>query len=325
MTALEDFRLHLTERRPELQAWGRFVLERIRQAIDPEQVSLQIAASRAKEIESAIGKIARKNYKEPLTQMTDLVGVRLVVLISPQIDPIASIIESCDEWTATLDRDSEQEILAAPESFSYQSKHYVVRCKADLEFEGQAIKAGLPCEIQIRTILQHAYAEITHDSIYKPSAGKIPHKARRFVASSMALIETADHLFCETMRLLDEENRPRNQFWKGLVDLYDSSLGDVGMGYDEKLNLAVLDQLEGYRTDTAMEEIKYLFQNRGVLLTKIKGRISSDSFWSQPTALFAYWLVGKDSMHAFNAWPFASAHDALAMIYSDLGQSPPQH
>jgi putative GTP pyrophosphokinase len=325
MSALEEFRQHLLDRRQELEAWGRFVMARVRRDLNPAQVSLQIVASRAKEIESAIGKIVRKDYREPLAQMTDLVGVRFVVLISPQIDPIASIVESCSDWTATLDRDAGQEIMAAPETFGYQSKHYVVRNKADLEFEGQVVKAGLLCEIQIRTIMQHAYAEITHDSIYKPSAGKIPPQAKRFVASSMALIETADHLFCETMRLLEIENRPRNQLWQGLMDLYDSKLGDKGLGYDEKLNLAVLDQLAEYQTDTALEEIKFLFQNRDLLIQKIRGRIASDPFWSQPTALYAYWLVGKDGMHAYEAWPFSSAHDALTLVYSDLGQSLPHH
>jgi len=325
MTVLHDFRQHLLDRRVELEAWGRYVMQYVQSQVDRSKVSLQIVSSRAKEVDSAVGKIARKNYTDPFAQMTDLVGVRFVVLISPQIDLIASIIDSCAAWNASLDRDSNQEIDAAPENFSYQSKHYVVRCAQDFLHEGLVIKQGLACEIQIRTIMQHAYAEITHDSIYKPSAGRIPPKARRFVASSMALIETADHLFCETMRLLEEENRPRNRLWEGLVDLYSSSLGDVGVGFDEKLNLEVLDSCDEYRSDTALEEIKHFFQSRQILLDKIKDRIQTDPFWSQPTALYAYWLVQRDSRNAFDVWPFASAHDALLMVYSDLGVSPRLH
>jgi ppGpp synthetase/RelA/SpoT-type nucleotidyltranferase len=325
MTTLEDFRQQLIDRRPELEAWGRYVLQYVIEKIPPGAVSLQITATRAKEVESAIGKIARKGYAAPLEQMTDLVGVRLVVLISPQIETIASIIESCPTWIASLDRDSNEEIEAAPERFDYQSKHYVVRNREPLELEGLVIATGLSCEIQIRTIMQHAYAEITHDSIYKPSAGKIPPKARRFVASSMALIETADHLFCETMQILEKANRPRNQLWKGLVDLYDANFSDVGLGYDDKLNIEVIDGLEAFQPDTALQEIQNLFDHRDVLLTKIRSRIPTDPFWSQPTVLLAYWLVQKDSMHAFDAWPFASAHNALLSVYADLGESPPHH
>jgi len=323
MSMLEEFRQYLVERRPELEAWGRYVIDRVRARVDPGTVSLQIVSSRAKEADTAIGKIARKNYSDPFAQMTDLVGVRFVVLISPQIDPIASIIESEECWTASLDRDVDEEIAAAPEQFNYQSKHYVVRCKKDVIYEGHTIKAGLPCEIQVRTIMQHAYAEITHDSIYKPSAGRIPPKARRFVASSMALIETADHLFCETMRLLEQENRPRNELWQGLENLYASHVGATELGYDEKLNLAVIDALSQYESPSTINEIDSLFKGRDVLLGKIRSRVRTDPFWSQPTALLAYWLVRKDSMRAFDAWPFASARDALQLIYSDLGESLP--
>jgi ppGpp synthetase/RelA/SpoT-type nucleotidyltranferase len=323
MSNLEHFRQYLLDQRPVLEAWGRYVLDRVKSRVAPSEVSLQIVSSRAKEVDTAVGKIARKNYSDPFAQMTDLVGVRFVVLISPQIDPIAGIIESEESWTSSLDRDVDEEIAAAPEEFTYQSKHYVVRNKAAFEYEGQTIGAGLPCEVQIRTIMQHAYAEITHDSIYKPSVGKVPPKARRFVASSMALIETADHLFSETMRLLEEENRPRKELWKGLAAVYASHVGKTESGYDEKLNLAVIDALSGYEPAAAIDEINSLLKNRPALLGKIHNRMKTDPFWAQPTSLLAYWLVRKDSMHAFDVWPFASAREALQLVYSDLGESLP--
>ena len=326
MTVLTEFTRFLDEHHAELDAWGMFIRATIRERVDWNKVSIQIESSRAKDVQSAIGKIARKNYSNPLEQMEDLVGVRFVVLISPHIDEIAGIIEnSGDLWHAKVARDPKEEAAASPESFSYQSKHYVVRSAKQLEYKGQIISAGLPCEIQIRTIMQHAYAEITHDSIYKPSTGTVPTKALRFIASSMALIETTDHLFCETMRLLDEENRPRNQLWAGLQELYNSFIGAAGLGYDEKLNLEVLDALNGYPSESTLTEIKYMFDNRQALLSKIIARIPSDPFWSQPTSMLAYWLVGKDDSNAIDRWPFASAREALALVYSDLGVAPPMH
>ncbi|RWP54341.1 MAG: hypothetical protein EOR07_34055 [Mesorhizobium sp.] len=43
----------------------------------------------------------------------------------------------------------------------------MVRSKDELTFDGETIAAGTPCEIQVRTILQHAYSQLTHDTIYK--------------------------------------------------------------------------------------------------------------------------------------------------------------
>lgn len=317
---LEAFRQDLVQRRPQLEAWGRFVQSCILDRLLGLSVSMQITGSRAKDIDSAIGKIARKDYDDPLTQMTDLVGVRFVVLISPQIRTVSDVLESAEEWTYSLDRDWEQEVQSAPETFGYQSRHYVVRSRQSFEFDGVQVAAGLPCEVQIRTIMQHAYAEMMHDSIYKAN-GAVPPQAKRFAASSMALIETADHLFCETMRLLDEENRPRKQLWEELVGLYRAKIGDTGFGYDERLNLEVLDQCNEYIAPDVAAEIQVMVRERPTIVERIRSRTTNDPFWLQPTAFFAYWLVLKDRRHAFDIWPFSSAHDAMSLVYSDLGIS----
>lgn len=317
---LEAFRNDLVQRRPQLEAWGRFVQSCILERLQGMSVSIQITGSRTKDIDSAIGKIARKDYDNPLTQMTDIVGVRFVVLISPQIRTVSDALESVAAWTYSLDRDWEKEVESAPETFGYQSRHYVVRSKESFQFDEVQIEANLPCEVQIRTIMQHAYAEMMHDSIYKAN-GTVPPQAKRFAASSMALIETADHLFCETMRLLDEENRPRKQLWDELVGLYRSKIGDTGFGYDERLNLEILDQCNEYIGADVAEEIQQMVLERPTIADRIRSRTATDPFWLQPTAFFAYWLVLRDRRHAFDIWPFSSAHDAMSLVYSDLGFS----
>lgn len=320
MMDLQAFREDLLKERPTLEAWGRFVQVCILDSLQKQSVSMQITAYRVKDIDSAIGKIARKGYAQPLRQMTDLVGVRFVVLISPQVRTVSNIVESADHWTFSLDRDWEQEVCSAPETFGYQSRHYIVNSKSCFEHDGETIPVGLACEVQIRTIMQHAYAEMMHDTIYKAN-GIVPPQARRFAASSMALIETADHLFCETMRLLDEENRPRKQLCEELVGLYRARIGDTGFGYDERLNLEVLDQCNEYITPYVATEIQALIHERPSIIERIKSRVKSDPFWLQPTVFFAYWLVIKDRRHAFDVWPFSSAHDAMSLVYSDLGIS----
>ncbi|TOO37902.1 (p)ppGpp synthetase, partial [Vibrio parahaemolyticus] len=74
--------------------------------------------------------------------------------------------------------------------------HYVVRARVDLQVKGLMIKAGTPCEIQVRTLLQHAYAELTHDAVYKAKTVVEP-EVHRTVAKSMALIETTDDFFSD--------------------------------------------------------------------------------------------------------------------------------
>jgi len=317
VNALRDY---LVENRPLLECWGKYVKSRISQLVASTSVSVQMNSSRAKEIESAVGKVARKGYHDPLNQMTDLVGVRFVVLVSPELSVIGELIETNADWTYTKDRDPDEEAEANAEKFGYQSLHYIVRSRQKFVFEGTLIPEGLPCEVQIRTLLQHAYAEVVHDSIYK-AVGKVPPKASRFVARSMALIETTDHLFCETMSLLEEENKVRNQLYTGLADLYSSKIGQTEIGPDEKLNLAVLEAYMDSLPVNSAGEVSSFCDSNSFVISKIRSRLNTDPFWSQPVALLAYWLVSQDHYQVFDKWPFASSHDALRTVYSDLGIS----
>ena len=69
-----------------------------------------------------------------------------------------------------------------------------MRCHSELTLGALTVPVGTPCEIQIKTILQHAYSELTHDTIYKPKVDATP-KMRRTAAKSMALIEATNDYF----------------------------------------------------------------------------------------------------------------------------------
>lgn len=317
---LAGFRAYLIEHKNILKSWGNYVQTQVLDAAKAKSMSCQLSSCRVKELESAVGKVARKNYKNPLEQMEDLVGVRFVVLLSPDVTMICNLVESNENWTFSNQRNVETEIQATPEKFGYQSYHYVVRTKREIEVNGVVIPAGLPCEIQIRTLLQHTYAEVVHDSLYK-AVGPVPIKASRYAASSMALIETTDHLFCETMRLLEEENSTRNQLLSELSDIYTSMIGTSEVGKDDKLNLFVLDFYRDRLPSNVGQEVREFIRSNNFIPDKIRARATSDPFWSQPVSLLAYWLVNSRSMTTFDEWPLASSHDALQCIYSDLGKA----
>ena len=167
---------------------------------------------------SALGKVSRKGYDNPIVQMTDLIGVRFVVLLSVEIRTISDIIENCDKWHATVSKDYLSEIDVNPKIFDYQSRHYEVRPITQFDYRGESITPEMCCEVQVRTLLQHAYAELVHDSIYKPS-GDVPKSAERQIARSMALMETTDDLFCKTMEILADNSKERNKLLEFLSEI----------------------------------------------------------------------------------------------------------
>ncbi len=69
-----------------------------------------------------------------------------------------------------IEKSNKGATLLQEERFGYQSIHYLVKLKGERArlAEYRNLKDGV-VEIQIRTILQHAWAEIEHDIQYKSS------------------------------------------------------------------------------------------------------------------------------------------------------------
>ena len=181
---------------------------------------------------------------------------------------MVTYLESQKCWTAVLSKDYQDEIEKKPKTFDYQSQHYEIRPKSNFESEGYAITTEMCCEVQIRTLLQHAYAELVHDSIYKP-VGIVPHKAERQVARSMALMETTDELFCTTMKLLADTNKPRNDFLDSLTSIYKDKISANLLKTDLKTNYALLDEFRGFVKDDVLLEITELVDRKNIFQLKL--------------------------------------------------------
>ncbi|SUI63907.1 GTP pyrophosphokinase [Shewanella baltica] len=146
--------------------------------------------SRVKELSSFEGKIGRKGYEDPLSQMTDIVGIRIIVRTLDEVSRVESIIKS----ELSIDDANSVSKLSQldPDRFGYLSEHYVVKVsspRAEL-LEWRSV-SELPSEIQVRTIVQHAWAAVQHSLDYK-TACDIPHDLRRRLFRISALFELAD-------------------------------------------------------------------------------------------------------------------------------------
>jgi ppGpp synthetase/RelA/SpoT-type nucleotidyltranferase len=149
-------------------------------------------------------------YSDPLTQITDKAGVRVITYFLSALDAFDSIIREQFDVVEKLTKSS-----GAPDRFGYQSVHYLVRLRLERTAWPEYRRfAGLVAEIQVRTILQHAWAEIEHDMQYKAVAA-LPTKVQRRFAALAGLIEIADREF---QAIEDEEIALRDEARKN-VDL----------------------------------------------------------------------------------------------------------
>jgi ppGpp synthetase/RelA/SpoT-type nucleotidyltranferase len=156
--------------------------------------------SRVKERSSLRGKLGRtgKNYRG-LQEITDIVGIRVITHFEDDVDRIGALIEH--EFEIDRQESIDKRKLLDPDRFGYLSLHYICSLTGNrLKLPEFARFADMKCEVQLRSILQHAWAEIEHDLGYKAGA-TVPAPIRRRFSRLAGLLEIAD---CEFTQLRDE-------------------------------------------------------------------------------------------------------------------------
>ena len=131
-------------------------------------------------------------YSDPLAQITDLAAARVITFFPETLARIDALI--CAEFEVVERSDKGAELLEV-DRFGYHSIHYLVKLSSKRSTLSEyAPYAGKVIEIQVRTILQHAWAEIEHDIQYQ-SASVIPAEIRRRFIALAGMLEMADREF----------------------------------------------------------------------------------------------------------------------------------
>lgn len=193
--ALEDAAARYAAQFPRAESLALDYVETITGLMDDTGVNYLSVTGRAKSPSSFAEKIRRRAIEwertdfDPFTMITDQIGVRIVTYVHNDINSVAALLR--DNFAVLEDRDMGEE-TAQQGRFGYASRHMLLSRDPDaIDFDPDNCVS-----IQIRTVLQHAWAEFEHDARYK---GEIPaeHAAeldRRFTLAA-GLIELADREF----------------------------------------------------------------------------------------------------------------------------------
>jgi predicted RNase H-like nuclease/ppGpp synthetase/RelA/SpoT-type nucleotidyltranferase len=169
-----------------LEEAGRAAVARVVGILDEAGINYLSVGGRAKSIASFAEKASRTRdgrllYPDPLRDIGDLLGVRVITFVADDVEIVADLLT--EQLVVRDDRDL-GELTASEGRFGYASRHLQV------EVDGREV------QVQLRTVLQHAWAEFEHDIRYK---GSVPpeHASefdRRFTLAA-GLLELADREF----------------------------------------------------------------------------------------------------------------------------------
>lgn len=173
---------------------GKKIEALVRELVHADGLVVHDVVHRVKTQESASRKIKSNPGKYgSYEDLHDLLGLRVITYLASDVDKVASLLRAnfdVDE-SRSLDKQSGLD----PDRFGYLSYHLVAKMNtARSRLTEWAPYGGIHFEIQIRSILQHTWAEIEHDLGYKSESG-IPAQIRRRFARLAGLLELADSEF----------------------------------------------------------------------------------------------------------------------------------
>ncbi len=188
---LEEYRAAL----PQCQAVAKELHEQLKSTFERAGLIVAALEYRVKSEDSLAGKLELKGAKyKSLADITDIIGLRVITFYSDDVDKVASAVERLFtvDWDNSVDKRKLHEI----DSFGYLSLHYI--CS----------KKGFPYrfEIQMRTVLQHAWANMNHDTGYK-SGVEVPKEYLRNLNRLAGMLELADEQFSRIRSELTDYRR----------------------------------------------------------------------------------------------------------------------
>ena len=184
----------------------RVIPEKLKEFFAEAGIIVAAVEHRVKEEGSLAGKLRLKGGKyRDIFDITDLVGIRVITFYIDDVDKVASVLERLFEidWENSIDKRKVHDI----DSFGYLSLHYICRIPEQAYSDPEHPEVNkIRFEVQMRTVLQHAWANMNHDTGYK-SGVEIPRVYLRNMSRLAGMLELVDDEFSRIRRELSDYRR----------------------------------------------------------------------------------------------------------------------
>ena len=194
------------EQLPFFEKMETIVVERLRTCFDENNIHIAGLETRIKAEDSLANKIELKGYKyHSISDITDVLGVRVITFFSDEVDLVSALVEQMFDvdWENSVDRRKTLEV----DRFGYMSLHYICRVPESMYKDAEMPQLNrIRFELQMRSMLQHMWANMYHDMGYKSDV-EIPVEYQRNMNRLAGMLELADEQFSRIRREINDYRR----------------------------------------------------------------------------------------------------------------------
>jgi len=191
---------------PIFMEMEKIVIGLINKLLADNGLLVEAVISRVKTEKSLAGKLAIKGQKySSLTDITDILGTRIIAFYSDDVDKTASFIEKTFniDWENSVDKRKMHRL----DSFGYMSLHYICSIPESLYHSDKYPQINdIRFEVQMRSSLQNIWANMEHDTGYKSNI-EIPDEYKRMYSRLAGILELADEEFSRIKNSLADYRR----------------------------------------------------------------------------------------------------------------------
>jgi putative GTP pyrophosphokinase len=319
MTDLEDVRKQWLEERETWQQFGSAAAARLKEMLRRRGIWANVS-SRAKEIDSLIKKLINKP-NHTYDSLGDKVGVRVIVRYVREVE---SAMQIAHELFTCAGRENKLTTLG-PDKVGYLSTHVDIRLKGDDPLASQFSPVTYHAELQVRTMAQHLWADMAHDTFYKndETLNPVPMQLKRRVNVLAGVVEVADNEFDRLSAEIPEV--PEVMV---LRELERSFLALATKTTNVELSLKVirlLFPLYGVEPRQLIPILKDFFRDREPVLQAVYADAEVDearsAFLYQPEALMIYHLLERKPIATHERWNSELPERELERIATAFGMS----
>lgn len=193
---------------PENQKYETSIYNAVVARMKDDGLNFHQVRSRTKDLDSLRKKLLKSvngtpKYSAGVQDIDDLIGIRIITFLHTDIGSVVSALKGKFDCIEDIDKTEQTKDSGA---IGYGGRHLVLKVPQIDPPEGCKTCVGQRFEVQIRTVLQHAWAEFEHDIRYKGQHA-IPPRAHRAFSVAGALIDLADQQFALIQELLVDLDR----------------------------------------------------------------------------------------------------------------------